>query len=225
MPVTSRQASRGRRRNVVATGYRSARSDRPWLEVLDVISVPRSLAAPSGKTYGTNLAVSGSTLLSTRFGPADGRLSTSCAPLWTERGQPHSNAPEPSGPHHWDRIAGTLPSAGAERREPLERDVALGILAPRVNGTRSPWRDAPRRAGLSWGENVHEMPRDFAHLPPAARNRSEERSLLVRFTRRTRTCTVSSSPRQIEALCAGQPPRANISIFGRCSVAAARRSE
>src|SRR4029079_17946966 len=42
---------RVRRRNAVATGYRSARSDRPWLEVLDVISVPRSLAAPSGKTY------------------------------------------------------------------------------------------------------------------------------------------------------------------------------
>ena len=80
--------ARGRRRNAVASGYRSARSDRPWLEVLDVISVPRSLAAPSGKTYVTNQALGGSTLLSTSFGRGPAEVSTSYAPLWTEGGQP-----------------------------------------------------------------------------------------------------------------------------------------
>src|SRR4029079_9772771 len=69
MPVTSRRARPGYGAGTPSRPvYRSARSDRPWLEVLDVISVPRSLAAPSGKTYVTNPGVGGSTLLSTSFG-------------------------------------------------------------------------------------------------------------------------------------------------------------
>ena len=107
--------ARGRRRNAVATGYRSARSDRPWLEVLDVISVPRSLAAPSGKTYVTN----------------PGQVGQRCYP----------------------------------------RD----------------W---------GGGRRVHQLSHrcgQFVDNPDRSR--------------------------------AGQPPRANISILGRCSVAAARRSE
>ena len=87
MPVTSRRASQGRRRNAVATGYRSARSDLPWLKVLDVISVPRSLAAPSGKTYLTNSSHLWSTTLSTSFASSPVAVSTSYAPMWTGRGQ------------------------------------------------------------------------------------------------------------------------------------------
>jgi len=130
--------ARGRRRNAVATGYRSARSDRPWLEVLDVISVPRSLAAPSGKTYGTNLAGSGSTLLSTRFGPAGDRLSTSYAPLWTERGQPHRNPPDRTGLHHRIRSG----RQGAEHGAPLDPEARL---CQKVPGGRI----IPSRAGRS----------------------------------------------------------------------------
>ena len=55
MPIASRRASsRGRAvvRRHEDCGQRSARSDRRRTKVLDVISVPSILSAPSGKTYG-----------------------------------------------------------------------------------------------------------------------------------------------------------------------------
>ena len=102
--------ARGRRRNVVATGYRSARSDRPWLEVLDVISVPRSLAAPSGKAYVTNPGIDGSTLLSTRLGGEARALSTSSAAVWTDRGQLTDFLPAVSRRGRTSRSSGGGPS-------------------------------------------------------------------------------------------------------------------
>ena len=68
----------------------------PGSKNLDVISVLRSLAAPSGKTYLTNPSHCRSTTLSTSCNRSSGWLSTSYAPLWTNRGQPHRTALLPS---------------------------------------------------------------------------------------------------------------------------------
>ena len=145
--------ARGRRRNAVATGYRSARSDRPWRKVLDVISVPRSLAAPSGKTYGTN--------------PGPGRVNVVIHEI-----PPGPRADCPPDAHRCGQNVDNRPKRAAQ---------------PRL------------------GQGGSEHP-------------SERTSVCVSEGRSCRRGPRPDEPR-------AQPPRANISIFGRCSVAAARRSE
>src|SRR6476646_12006357 len=56
-------------------------------EVLDAISGPSILSAPSGKTYGTGRRSAGSTRLSTKSRDRRSLPSTSCPPLWTGCGE------------------------------------------------------------------------------------------------------------------------------------------
>src|SRR6185369_13168670 len=93
----------GRHLGGVTTGHRSARSDRLGGRSLDAISVPRSLAAPSGKTYGTERPVRGSTRLSTSSPGAASPPSTISEAVWTGRGQgpcrPRSGRSAADGEH------------------------------------------------------------------------------------------------------------------------------
>jgi hypothetical protein len=56
-------------------------------EVLDAISGPSILSAPSGKTYGTGAGSSGSTRLSTKSRAGSAPPSTSYQQLWTACGE------------------------------------------------------------------------------------------------------------------------------------------
>ena len=101
MPITSRRASPHRsavvrRPPVVAT----KRPKRPAAErrVLDAISGPSILSAPSGKTYGTGGGSGGSTRLSTKSGEPETAPSTSCRRLWTACGEAPPGGPPPQPP-------------------------------------------------------------------------------------------------------------------------------
>jgi hypothetical protein len=87
MPVASRRAPGDGIGMPSRPGTEAPEATGPGPGSLDVISVPRSLAAPSGKTNGARRARVGSTRLSTRLGQGYPVVSTSYAPLWTCRGQ------------------------------------------------------------------------------------------------------------------------------------------
>ena len=90
MPITSRRA-RTRERTVVRQppepGNEAPEATGGGSKVLDAISGPAVLSAPSGKTYGTGGTVDGSTRLSTNFRHGPRIVSTNFGAavdkLWT----------------------------------------------------------------------------------------------------------------------------------------------
>src|SRR6185503_9774918 len=179
-PVTSRRARPGtaqeRRRDRV-----QKRPKRPALArgPLDVISVSSTLAAPSGKTYVTNPTPAGSMLLSTSFAASPAELSTSCAPLWTLRGQP-------------PRLGG---AAGASHRKPW-RAREPGSAAQREH---LELRETLARGGAALGVAV------VASTPDAADQRVELRVGDATAQRRPKVVADRAEEAGVKLTLGGQP--------------------
>jgi hypothetical protein len=89
MPITSRRAlsvGSGRGETTGTAGNEAPEATGGGTKVLDVISVPAILSAPSGKTYGIGRLRAGSTRLSTNVRTKFEPPSTGMSSVWSACG-------------------------------------------------------------------------------------------------------------------------------------------
>jgi hypothetical protein len=85
MPITSRRAlslGSGRGETTGTAGNEAPEATGGGTKVLDVISVPEFLSAPSGTTYGIGRLVGWSTRLSTNMDSISRQPSTGMSDVW-----------------------------------------------------------------------------------------------------------------------------------------------
>ena len=151
MPITSRRA-RTRGRTVVRQppepGNEAPEATGGGSKVLDAISGPAVLSAPSGKTYGTVATVDGSTRLSTKFRRWPRSVSTKTSgavdKVWTAVAARHGSRglAAVSRPSRTSRSSATWTSPPTEARSSGRRGATRS-----ARGRRRPPRPGRPSAG------------------------------------------------------------------------------